>query len=101
MTLGAEPSLDPIPTSVRRPAIDRLDAAFWIEECRGRKLAFKLRLIAAGVIAILLLVITPPPQGLYYHPLMLGFVGTRALAFIPPRLGPGSGPAQWGRRPVA
>jgi adenylate cyclase len=97
MTLGAEPSLDPIPRSVRRPPVDRLDTAFWIEECRGRKLAFKLRLIAAGLIAVLLLVINPWPQVLYYHALMLGFVVTGACPLISLRLGPGSPLTEWGR----
>lgn len=97
MTFGAERSLDPIPGAIARRTADRLETAFWIEECRGRKLAFKLRLVAAGSIAILLLAINSWPQVLYYHALMLGFVVTGALSLMPIRLGPGSALTEWGR----
>jgi adenylate cyclase len=86
-----------IPTPVVRHPIDRLDTAFWIEECRGRTLAFKLRLMAVALIAILLLAINPWPQVLYYHALMLGFMATGAASLIPLRLGPDSPVTEWGR----
>ena len=50
MTLGALRSPDPLPLPLTRTSAGRLDAAFWAEECRGRKLAFKLRLIAAALL---------------------------------------------------
>ena len=76
---------------------DRLDAAFFLEECRGRELAFKLRVIAIAAISLLLFIIVPWPEVLYYHVLMLGFVANGALAFVPRYLGPGSRYTEWGR----
>ncbi len=60
-------------------------------------LAFKLRLVAAALIAALLLAINAWPQVLYYHALMLGFVFTGAASLIPLRMGPGSPLTEWGR----
>jgi adenylate cyclase len=97
MIFGALRSPEPTTTPATRPPIDRLDTAFWVEECRGRKLAFRLRLIAAALIALLLLAINPWPQVLYYHALMLGFVVTGACPLISIRLGPGSPLTEWGR----
>ncbi len=96
MTLGAGLS-SPLPAAAARCTADRLETAFWIEECRGRKLGFKLRLIATGLIAIMLLMLSVWPQVLYYHVLMLGFVATGASSLMPIRLGPGSRATEWGR----
>src|SRR5258706_8652455 len=96
MTLGAGLS-SPLPAAAARCTADRLETAFWIEECRGRKLGFKLRLIATGLIAIMLLMLNVWPQVLYYHVLMLGFVATGASSLMPIRLGPGSRATEWGR----
>src|ERR1700690_1991112 len=97
MTAAAAPPPDPKQPVATRPSGDRLDRAFWLEECRGRKLAFRLRLVAIGLIAIMLLAISPWPQVLYYHGLILGFVVTGTTYQIPLRLGPGSALTEWGR----
>ena len=96
MTAGA---LQPLPTasSSERSQGDRIDAAFFIEECRGRELAFKLRVVAIAAISLLLLTIVPWPQILYYWALMLGFIANGSLAFVPRYLGPGSRYTEWGR----
>jgi adenylate cyclase len=80
-----------------RSQADRIDAAFFVEECRGRELAFKLRVIAIAAISLLLLTIVPWPAVLYYYALMLGFIANGALAFVPRYLGPGSRYTEWGR----
>jgi adenylate cyclase len=80
-----------------RSQADRIDAAFFVEECRGRELAFKLRVIAIAAISLLLLTIVPWPAVLYYYALMLGFIANGALAFVPRHLGPGSRYTEWGR----
>ena len=92
-------SLQPTHTVPRagRSSVERIDAAFFIEECRGRELGFKLRVIAIVAIALLLLAIIPWPGILYYWALMLGFVANGALAFVPRYLGPGSPYTEWGR----
>lgn len=83
-----------------RSSAERIDAAFFIEECRGRELGFKLRVIAIAAISLLLLTIVPWPEVLYYWALMLGFILNGALAFVPRYLGPGSPYTEWGRRIV-
>lgn len=83
-----------------RSNAERIDAAFFIEECRGRELGFKLRVIAIAAISLLLLTIVPWPEVLYYWALMLGFILNGALAFVPRYLGPGSPYTEWGRRIV-
>ncbi len=80
-----------------RSQTDRLDAAFFLEECRGRELAFRLRVVAIVAISLLLFAIVPWPEVLYYHALMLGFVVNGALVFLPRYLGPGSPYTEWGR----
>ena len=74
-----------------------MDAAFFIEECRGGELAFKLRVVAITAISLLLLIIVPWPQTLYYWALMLGFIANGSLAFVPRYLGPGSPYTEWAR----
>ncbi|HEY2890218.1 MAG TPA: hypothetical protein VGJ31_06300, partial [Dongiaceae bacterium] len=88
----------PVPQTKASPVrADRIDAAFFIEECRGRELGFKLRVIAIAAICVLLLAIVPWPEVLYYYALMLGFIANGALVLIPRRLGPGSPYTEWGR----
>lgn len=63
----------------------RLTAAFAEEERRGLWLAFRLRLVALALVATYLAVVSPWPQVLYYHVLMLSFVATGALSLLPTR----------------
>ncbi len=91
-------SLQPAqPAGAGRSNAERIDTAFWVEECRGRSLGFKLRVIAIVAIAALLAAIFPWPAVLYYYTLMLGFVAIGALALVPRHLGPGSSLTEWGR----
>jgi adenylate cyclase len=77
-------------------AVARMAAAFATEEFKGLRLAFRIRVVVLVMIAIFLLLISPWPQILYSHALMLGFVATGAVALIPARK-PASGPAEWTR----
>lgn len=77
-------------------AAARMATAFATEEFKGLRLAFRLRLVALMMVAAFLVLISPWPQVLYTHALMLGFVVTGALSLIPARK-PGSGPAEWTR----
>ena len=55
-------------------AVARMAAAFATEEFKGLRLAFRIRVVVLVMIAIFLLLISPWPQILYSHALMLGFV---------------------------
>ncbi|MFO1184548.1 MAG: adenylate/guanylate cyclase domain-containing protein [Bauldia sp.] len=77
--------------------MERLNAAFAEEERRGLWLAFRLRLVALALIATYLAVVSPWPQVLYYHALMLSFVVTGALSLLPARGLPGAPAAEWTR----
>ncbi len=77
-------------------AAARMVASFAAEEFRGLRLAFRLRLVALMMVAAFLVLISPWPQVLYTHALMLGFVVTGGLSLIPARK-PASGPAEWTR----
>jgi adenylate cyclase len=92
MTIAAIPYRDALPV----PA-DRLATAFAAEEWKGLKLGFKLRLVALALVALLLPIIAPWPQVLYYHALMLGFVVTGALPLVAGRAGSAASPAEWTR----
>jgi adenylate cyclase len=81
---------------VRSPR-ERLRVAFAQEEFHGLALAFKLRLVALMLVALLLFVLTTWPQVLYYHALMLGFVATGALSLIRSGKGADARPAEWTR----
>jgi adenylate cyclase len=60
----------------------RLAKAFAAEEGKGLRLSFRIRMTALVLVALLLLVINPWPQVLYYYALMLGFVATAWLSLI-------------------
>ena len=75
----------PIANSSRsqvRSAADRIADAFAAEEYKGLRLAFRLRLIALALSALFLLFLSPWPQVLYFHSLMLGFIATGLLSLI-------------------
>jgi adenylate cyclase len=80
-----------------RTVADRMAGAFAAEECKGLRLAFRLRLIALALSALFLLYLTPGPQVLYTYMLMLGFVVTGVLSLIPDPARPGPSPAPWTR----
>jgi adenylate cyclase len=86
----------PYRAALAAPA-DRLATAFAAEEWSGLKLGVKLRLVAIASVALLLPIITPWPQVLYYHAVMVGLVVTGALPFIASRAGGAAGPAEWTR----
>ena len=72
-----------------RSAADRIADAFAAEEYKGLQLAFRLRLIALGLTALFLLWLSPWPQVLYFHALMLGFVATGLLSLTRDATRPG------------
>lgn len=82
------------PRDPRVPA-QRLETAFAAEERNGLKLAFKLRLLALGLVALFLTVVNPFPDVLYYHALLLGFIVTGAASLIPRP--DGAGAPEWTR----
>ena len=75
----------------------RLDAAFAAEESKGLRLAFRLRLIALALVAVLLLAINSWPEVLYYYALMPGFIAIGALSLIRAKGKAGPTPAEWTR----
>jgi adenylate cyclase len=80
-----------------RSTADRIADAFAAEEYKGLRLAFRLRLIALALSALFLLLLSPWPQVLYFHALMLGFVATGLLSLIPGAAQPVPSPAAWAR----
>jgi adenylate cyclase len=80
-----------------RTVADRIAGAFAAEECKGLRLAFRLRLIALALSALFLLYLTPGLQVLYTYALMLGFVVTGLLSLIRDPARPGPSPAGWTR----
>ena len=91
-------SSDNVPSAlVPRPPVERLATAFATEERNGLRLAFKLRLGALAVVALMVVLLNPWPQFLYYLALLGGFVGIGALSLIPGGAETGSRPPAWTR----
>ena len=90
--IGTAQMTNSLRSQVRSPA-DRIADAFAAEEYKGLQLAFRLRLIALGLIALFLLWLSPWPQVLYFHALMLGFVATGLLSLTRDATRPGPSPA--------
>lgn len=80
-----------------RTVADRMAGAFAAEEFKGRRLAFRLRLIALILTALFLQFLTPGRHLLYTYALMLGFVVIGLMSLIRDPARPGPSPAGWTR----